>query len=323
LMRDLYVIGPVVGKQLDYAYLEKARMIRRLHEPGAAPAQAAYRGVPGSWSHKACQQFFGGDLPLKECSSFREVFDSVDGGQAAFGVLPLENSLTGSFHENYDLLLDYDLQIVGEVTLRIKHNLIGHPGAALEGIERIYSHPQVFQQCKEFVAGHPRWDHIACQNTAACVARVKENKDPKEAAIAGEEAAELHQLAVLKEGIEMNPRNFTRFVVISKSSALPGEKNKSSLIFSVGDHPGALVAPLQVFAANNINLVKLESRPRPDRPWEYLFYVDVELDMLAAENKGLLDQLREKTEFFKSLGSYQKGGAAAAPASEAVIGETG
>jgi prephenate dehydratase len=121
----------------------------------------------------------------------------------------------------------------------------------------------------------------------------------------------------------MNPRNFTRFVVISKSSALPGEKNKSSLIFSVGDHPGALVAPLQVFAANNINLVKLESRPRPDRPWEYLFYVDVELDMLAAENKGLLDQLREKTEFFKSLGSYQKGGAAAAPASEAVIGETG
>jgi 3-deoxy-7-phosphoheptulonate synthase len=323
LMRDLYVIGPVVGKQLDYAYLEKARMIRRLHEPGAAPAQAAYRGVPGSWSHKACQQFFGGDLPLKECSSFREVFDSVDGGQAAFGVLPLENSLTGSFHENYDLLLDYDLQIVGEVTLRIKHNLIGHPGAALEGIERIYSHPQVFQQCKEFVAGHPRWDHIACQNTAACVARVKENKDPKEAAIAGEEAAELHQLAVLKEGIEMNPRNFTRFVVISKSSALPGEKNKSSLIFSVGDHPGALVAPLQVFAANNINLVKLESRPRPDRPWEYLFYVDVELDMLAAENKGLLDQLREKTEFFKYLGSYQKGGAAAAPASEAVIGETG
>ena len=314
LMRDLYVIGPVVGKQLDYTYLDKAKMIRRLQEPGSAPMQAAYRGVPGSWSHKACLQFFGSDLPLQDCSSFREVFDLVDRQGAAFGVLPLENSLTGSFHENYDLLLAYDLKIVGEVTLRIKHNLIGHPGATLEGIERIYSHPQVFRQCQEFLEQHPQWDRIACQNTASCVARVKENNKPQEAAIAGAEAAGLYQLAVLKEGIEMNPRNFTRFVVISKTGALPGLKNKSSLIFSVSDRPGSLVATLQVFAKNNINLVKLESRPRPDRPWEYLFYVDVELDMLAEENRHLLEQLQGQSEFFKFLGSYQKGGAASAPA---------
>ncbi len=309
LMRDLYVIGPVVGKQLDYTYLDKARMIRRSGEPGKAPVQAAYAGVPGSFSHKACRQFFGEEVPLQTCSSFREVFDLVDRTEAAFGMLPLENSLTGSFHENYDLLLDYDLKIVGEVTLRIKHNLIGHESTTLEGIQRIYSHPQVFRQCKEFLEAHPDWDRIACQDTATCVSRVKENSDPAEAAIAGDEAARLYRMVVLKEGIEMNPRNFTRFVVISKQGDLPGLKNKTSLIYSVSDRPGSLFETLRVFADHNINLVKLESRPIHDRPWEYLFYVDVDLDLSAAANRHLLEELQGKTEYFKNLGSYQKGSA--------------
>jgi prephenate dehydratase len=146
------------------------------------------------------------------------------------------------------------------------------------------------------------------------VARVKEHHDSGEAAIAGEEAARLHQMAVLKEGIEMNPRNFTRFVVLSKHGALPGLKNKSSLILSVGDQPGALFETLRVFAEHNINLSKLESRPIHDRPWEYLFYVDAEADLSAEPNRPLLEQLQGKTEFFKYLGSYQKGGAAPAEA---------
>jgi 3-deoxy-7-phosphoheptulonate synthase len=310
LMRDLYVIGPVVGKQLDYAYLDKAKMIRRLEAPGGAPVQAAYSGVPGSFSHKACQQFFGTEVPLQACASFREVFDLVDADGAAFGLLPLENSLTGSIHENYDLLLDYDLKIVGEVTLRIKHNLIGHENAALAAIQRIYAHPQIFRQCREFLEAHPGWDRIACQDTASCVARIKENNDPTEAAIAGAEAARLYRMVVLKEGIEMNPRNFTRFVVLSKHGALPGLRNKSSLIFSVSDQPGALFETLRVFAEHNINLSKLESRPIHDRPWEYLFYVDAETDLSAAPNRPWLEQLKDKTEYFKYLGSYQKGGAA-------------
>ncbi|MHB9073790.1 MAG: 3-deoxy-7-phosphoheptulonate synthase [Desulfobaccales bacterium] len=309
LMRDLYVIGPLVGKQLDYTYLDKARMIRRSGELGRTPVRAAYAGVPGSFTHKACRQFFGEDVPLQTCSSFREVFDLVDRGQAAFGLLPLENSLTGSFHENYDLFLEYDLKIAGEVTLRIKHNLIGHENTSLKGIKRIYSHPQVFRQCKEFLEAHPDWDRIACQDTATCVERVKENNDPGEAAIAGDEAARLYRMVVLKEGIEMNPRNFTRFVVISKQGDLPGLKNKTSLIYSVSDRPGSLFETLRVFADHSINLVKLESRPRHDRPWEYLFYVDVDLDLSAEPNRPLLEQLRAKTEYFKSLGSYQKGGA--------------
>jgi len=309
LMRDLYVIGPLVGKQLDYTYLNKAKMLRVSDRLEGAPVQAAYAGVPGSFSHKACRQFFGEDVPLKNCSSFREVFDLVDGSQATFGILPLENSLTGSIHENYDLLLEYDLSIIGEVTLRVKHNLIGHKNASLDGITRIYSHPQVFRQCKEFLAAHPDWDRIACQDTATCVSRVKEHNDPGEAAIAGEEAARLYQMAVLKEGIEMNPRNFTRFVVIAKQGDLPGPKNKSSLIYSVSNRPGSLFETLRVFADHSINLVKLESRPIHDRPWQYLFYVDVDLDLSTEANRHLLEELRAKTEYFKYLGSYHKGGA--------------
>ena len=128
-MRDLYVIAPVVGKQVDYAYLEKATIMRPRRGEGRAPATVAYSGVPGSFSHKACMQFFGNEVPLRNSSSFREVFDLVDSEQAAFGVVPVENSLTGSIHENYDLLLEYELKIVGELTLRIKHNLLGQPNA--------------------------------------------------------------------------------------------------------------------------------------------------------------------------------------------------
>ncbi|MBM4275831.1 MAG: 3-deoxy-7-phosphoheptulonate synthase [Deltaproteobacteria bacterium] len=314
LMRDLYVIAPVVGKQLDYTYLDKAMMMRRLRDQGSTaetPAvPAAYSGVPGSFTHKACLQFFGPDVPFRACSSFREVFDLVDREEATFGILPLENSLTGSIHENYDLLLEYDLKIAGEVTLRIKHNLIGHENATLNGIQRIYSHPQIFRQCKEFLEQHPAWDLVACQDTATSVSRVKENHDPTEAAIAGDEAARLYGMVVLKEGIEMSPRNFTRFVVISKKGTLPGLKNKTSLIYSVSDRPGSLFETLRVFAEHHINLVKLESRPIHDRPWEYLFYVDVEVDMSDESNRHLLDQLRAKTEYFKFLGSYQKGAAA-------------
>ncbi len=307
LMRDLYVIAPVVGKQLDYAYLDKAAIMRPRRSDGRAPATVAYSGVPGSFSHKACMQFFGNEVPLRSSSSFREAFDLVDSEQAAFGVVPVENSLTGSIHENYDLLLEYELRIVGELTLRIKHNLLGQPNAPIEGLERIYSHPQVFQQCREYLEKNPGWDLIACKDTATALRRVKEGSDPKEAAIAGEGADRVSAMEILKEGIETNPRNFTRFVVISRNESLPGPQNKSSLIYSVSDKPGALFETLRIFALNDINIVKLESRPIHSRPWEYMFYVDLETDVTEEGRKHILAELIEKTEFFKFLGSYNKG----------------
>ena len=308
LMRDLYVIAPVVGKQVDYAYLDKAAIMKPRSGEGRAPSLVAYSGVPGSFSHKACLQFFGNDIPLRNSSSFREVFELVDSEQAAFGVVPVENSLTGSIHENYDLLLEYELKTVGELTLRIKHNLLGQANAPIEGLERIYSHPQAFQQCREYLEKNPGWDLISCKDTASAVQRVREGGDPREAAIAGEEDVEqLSPMAVLKEGIETNPRNFTRFVVISRNESLPGPKNKSSLIYSVSDKPGALFETLRIFAQNDINIVKIESRPIHSRPWEYLFYVDLETDIAEESRRHILSEIIEKTEFFKFLGSYNKG----------------
>lgn len=307
LMRDLYVIAPVVGKQLDYAYLDKAAVMKPRPEAGKASTGAVYSGVPGSFSHKACLQFFGTDVPVHNCSSFREVFDMVNRGEATFGVIPVENSLAGSIHENYDLLLEYDLKITGELTLRIKHHLIGHKNASIVELERIYSHPQGFQQCTEYLEQHPDWKLVPCENTAAAVLRVKEGGDPKEAAIAGREAEQIYHMTVLKEGIETNPRNFTRFVVISRESPLPGPRNKSSLIFSVSDKPGALFETLRIFAENNVNLVKLESRPIHSRPWEYLFYADLEVDVTDESKRHILEGIRSRTEFLKFLGSYSKG----------------
>ncbi len=307
LMRDLYVIAPVVGKQLDFAYLEKAARMREPSKRGELPAKVVYSGVPGSFSHKACLQFFGESASIRNCQSFREVFDVVDGDEAALGIVPVENSLTGSIHENYDLLLEYDVRIIGEVTLRIKHNLIGVEGASLEGIKRVYSHPQGLQQCREFLEQHPEWDLVASKDTASCVQRIGEMNEPSEAAIAGDEAARIFHMKVLKEGIETNPRNFTRFVVLSKNEFSAGSRNKSSLIYSVSDTPGALFETLKIFAENNINIVKLESRPAHGRPWEYLFYVDIEGDTCDEEHAGILENLRKKTEFLKILGSYPKG----------------
>ena len=307
LMRDLYVIAPVVGKQVDYAYLEKADRMHQSQGSDSPSQMVAFLGASGSFSHKASLQFFGPDVPLINCDSFAEVFGAIENHHAGLGVIPVENSLTGSIHENYDLLLKQDLKIVGEVTLRVVHNLIGHAGTDLDDIRRVYSHPQVFEQCKVFLGNHKDWDLVTVKDTAGGVLRLKENGDSTEVAIASKEAATLSQMTIIKEAIETNPRNFTRFVIIAKEEFLEGPKNKSSLIYSVSDKPGALYETLKIFADKKINLVKLESRPIHDKPWEYLFYVDVEMDIQDQGQAELLAELKRKTEFFKILGNYSKG----------------
>ncbi len=165
----------------------------------------------------------------------------------------------------------------------------------------------MFRQCKEFLKAYPNWDLVASQDTATAVLRVKENNVEEEAAIAGREAAELYGMTLLQKGIETSPRNFTRFVVISAGEFLDGPKNKSSLIFSVSDEPGSLYEALKIFAERQINLVKLESRPIHNKPWEYLFYTDIEADIHDSQYRSLLEELEKRTEFLKILGCYAKG----------------
>ncbi|MFP4532529.1 MAG: 3-deoxy-7-phosphoheptulonate synthase [Desulfobacterales bacterium] len=305
LMRDIYVIAPVVGKQLDFDYLEKARAVSHLEAADEGKGQkAAFLGEIGSYSHKACVQYFGDQVTPMPVNSFKALFDAVKEGKTHFGIIPLENSLAGSVHENYDLLLAYDLRIVGEIMLRIQHNLIGQPGADTNQIKRVFSHPQVFQQCRQFLEQHPDWEIVSVTDTARAVKQIKESGNATDAAMAGIDAADTYGLTVLEAGIETNPRNYTRFVIISPQPLSSGKKQKSSLIFSTGNKPGALFETLKVFADNHINLVKLESRPIHGKPWEYMFYVDLEGDIEAEAFKPVLEKLREKTDYVKILGSY-------------------
>ena len=306
LMRDLYVIAPVVGKQLDFSYLEKAEARRPKTKAGDPPAKVLYHGAPGTISHKACLQFFGSN-GFESRASYQEVVQAVDQGEASLGIIPLENTISGSQHENYDLLMKHDVRIVGEVNLKVVNSLIGWEQASLDQVKRVYAHSQVFEQCRSFLNQHPEWDLIASDNTVSNVKRVKDAKDHSAAAISSQEAADLFNMTVIKQGIDSNPRNFTRFAVISKGEFPTQPANKTSIIFSVSDKPGSLFAVLSVFADRKVNIVKLESRPLQDRPWEYLFYLDFELPEGDKRLKEILSAAEKVSSNFLNLGSYPKG----------------
>ena len=305
LTRDIYVIAPVIGKQLDFDYLDKAKAVDHLSKTnGTGIQRAAFLGEIGTFSHKACTQYFGNKVAAVPSPSFKSIFESVKSGEVDFGVVPLENSLTGSIHENYDLLLEYDLRIVGEITLRIIHHLIGQPDAGFNTIKRVLSPPMAFQQCRQFLERHAGWDLVPVKDTAGAVKEISGTANPADAAIASKEAAEIHGMEVIEEGIETNPRNYTRFVVIGINQLEKGPRRKSSLIFSTGNQPGSLYDVLKIYADNGINLVKLESRPIHDKPWEYMFYVDLEADVESEAFKPILDLIDDKTDYLKVLGSY-------------------
>jgi prephenate dehydratase len=196
------------------------------------------------------------------------------------------------------------LEIIGEITLRIMHHLIGHPGAKVEMIKRVFSYPQVFQQCRQFLERHENWELVSVRDTARAVKQIHEGGNLSDAAIASKEAAEIHAMEVLEESIETNPRNYTRFVVIGTSPLEERPRRKSSLIYSTGNRPGALYETLKVFAEGGVNLVKLESRPIHGKPWEYMFYVDVEADAASESFEPVVLALKENTDYLRILGSY-------------------
>jgi len=302
LARDIYVIAPVVGKQLDYNYLEKA--YRQKEQPAGAATMAAYLGSPGSFSHIAATQYLGSNAQLSAKPSFRAIFEAVAGDEAQYGVIPIENSLAGSIHENYDLLLEYDLSIIGELYLRIIHYLIAAPGTRLEDIREVYSNEVAIQQCRAFLDRHSHWKISTVNATAGAVRQLRDQPAKGQAAIGSREAAEHYGMEIVAEGIEINPRNFTRFVIVGKTPLSERAKEKSSIVFSLVNKPGALFEVMKIFADNRINLVKLESRPIHGQPWQYMFYADLEADVQAPELKAPMARIGKLTDFMKVLGSY-------------------
>jgi len=302
LTRDIYVIAPVVGKQLDFNYLKKAEIIHDL--PAAKSHSAAFIGEYGAYSHKASLGYFGEDITPVPMKTFRDIFQAVQTGTCEYGVIPLENSLSGSIHENFDLLQEYDLQIIGEITIRVKHALIAHENATKGDIKKILAPPPAFSQCKNYLDQYPDIELVPVTATSSAVRQVKESGELDCAAIGSTMAADIFKMNILEESIEDNPRNYTRFAIIAKEVKGHKKANKTSIIFSVDNQPGALFEVMKIISEYQINLVKLESRPMLGKPWEYMFYADLEADIETPELKPAMEKLRERTDNLRILGRY-------------------
>ncbi len=269
--------------------------------------RVAFQGELGAYSELATYEFFGNNVEVVPKETFAQIFDAVSNEEVNHGIIPIENSLTGSIHENYDLLLKHELVLTGEIKLRIIHNLIVNKGAKLSGIKRIFSHPQALSQCKDFLSSLHNAELISVYDTAGAARIVKESGSLEEAAIASEQAALDYGLENLKSGIESNHMNYTRFHVLSRELNEEVENSKTSIVFSTKNIPGALFKSLSVFALRDIDLYKIESRPLPGTPWEYIFYLDFNGDIRQEVTKKAIAHLQEITKYFKLLGSYQKG----------------
>lgn len=268
--------------------------------------RVAYQGEPGAFSEKAVRQYFSGGVTAVPCFSFPEVFEAVVAGRTEFGMIPIENTLAGSVHPNYDLLLEYNVQIVGEVKLRIVHNLIAHPGVPLSAIKVVYAHPQAAMQCDQFLRRQSHWRVQLSYDTAGSVKHIKEQKIMDGAAVASKEAAEKFDMAIVQESIETSPLNFTRFIVLAQQGTADVQADKISIILNTRNEPGALARILTQLAEQDINLTKLESRPIAGKPWEYMFYADFEGNILEPRMQAVLDRIQSATTYLKMLGCYKK-----------------
>jgi prephenate dehydratase len=269
----------------------------------------AIQGEPGSNSHMAAQQVFGhsgSSLDLLPCGVSADVFERLAVGIAELAVLPIENSLHGSVFEHYDLLLENQVHVVGETTLRIRHNVIATPGVRFEEIRRVLSHPVALSQCRRWLRAHPGIEAVPAYDTAGSVKQLMAAGWRDAAGIAPALAAQEYGAEVLIEGIEDHHDNYTRFYVLvpGPMTAWPPDANKASLAFSLEHRPGSLIAALETFRAAELNLTKIESRPVPGRPWEYVFFVDVRF-MSVGQYDGAFQALRGCCEMVRELGRYR------------------
>src|SRR5690242_11175854 len=263
----------------------------------------AIQGEAGSFSHAAALDVLSAELRLVPCPSFEELFRVVETGGAARGVVPIENSLAGPVHQNYDLPGAHALHVVGETQVRVRHCLIAHPGTPLEAVRRVASHPVALAQCRKFFASHPDVVPVPAYDTAGSVRDLMAGRIAADAAIASSLAAQLYGATVLEAGLEDHAENYTRFLMVAREPAPADLARKTSLVFTLPNAPGSLHRALGVFAARGLDLTKIESRPLAGRPWEYAFYLDVVGDPRAGVAEALAE-LRGLARELRILGSY-------------------
>lgn len=267
--------------------------------------RVAFQGERGAFSEEAAMILLGGEVCLVPLPTFEAAFGAIANGTADYVLVPIENSLAGPVHRSFDLLVESPLTIVGEVIIRIEHNLIGPPGGTLEEVAIVESHPVALAQCEEFFSARPFLKRIATDDTAGSVREIVQAGDRTRAAIASKRAAEVYGGQILREYLEDDPENYTRFLLLAPATeASPEKADKLSLVFRLAHLPGALYHALEPFARRNINLMKIESRPVRGLPWQYRFYLDLQATTRDPEVAGALAELEKLAVDVRILGSY-------------------
>lgn len=267
--------------------------------------RVAFQGERGAFSEEAAIALLGEQIDLVPRPTFEAAFAAIEEGLADRILAPIENSLAGSVHRSYDLLVESKLTIIGEVVISIVMNLIGVPGAAMEQITTVESHPVALAQCEQFFSAHPRLKRIAVEDTAGSVREIVDAGDPSRAAIAGRRAADVYGGKVLQEHLEDHRENYTRFLLLTAEAPLVAkEADKLSLVIQLSHQPGALYHALGAFSQRNINMLKIESRPVQGHPWQYRFYLDLQASTNDPEVMDALGELESRTDNVRILGCY-------------------
>jgi prephenate dehydratase len=267
-------------------------------------ARVAFQGERGAFSEEAAVKLLGDGIVLVPRPTFEAMFDSIDKNAADYILAPIENTLAGSVHRTLDLLVESRLSIIAEEIIPIVHNLIGVPGGTIERVITVESHPVALAQCERFFHKRPELKRIATEDTAGSVRAIVAAGDLSRAAIASRRAADIHGGKILRDHLEDNSKNYTRFLLLGSSSKTSDAANKLSLVFQTAHRPGALFHALGPFARRGINLMKIESRPIAGRPWEYRFYLDLQASALDPEVEAAIAELEKLSVNLRVLGSY-------------------
>ena len=267
-------------------------------------SRIAFQGERGAFSEEAAVKLLGENVQLVPRPTFEAMYSSIQDGVADFILAPIENSLAGSVHRSYDLLIAGGLQIRAEVVIPIVHNLIGIQGAVFENITQVSSHPVALAQCERFFANNPAIKKVTAEDTAGSVKEVIRLGDPTKAAIASRRAAAVYGGTILREHLEDHPENYTRFLLLATTGEVAENADKLSLVLHLAHKPGSLCRVLGAFAKRELNLLKIESRPIPGTPWSYCFYLDLQASLKDTNTLLALEELKEHADSIKILGCY-------------------
>lgn len=308
-IRELFQQIMAMSRKLQYQLLENEGVsgslpFTRIDHIDRKHCRVVYQGVEGAYQHQAALEYFGKDVNVFHMDTWKECMEAIKEGMADYAVLPIENSSAGEVNDIYDLLEEYENYIVGEQIIKIQHALLGVPGTKLEDIRTVFSHPQALMQCAGYLSRHPQWKQISLSNTAVAAEKAAQDGDKSQAAIAGEITAKLYGLEILEMPVNDCRFNSTRFIIVTNRKMYEKDARKVSICFELPHVSGSLYNILSHIIYNDLNMCKIESRPIPERNWEYHFFVDFEGNLDDGAVKNAIRGIAEEAVNFKILGNY-------------------